>query len=80
MNADQFKSFINQNYPDYNYLLGVGGSSSNPTQEGTIYDTDWQKQSIEILFLQTTILVFPEAYLIKFLPDYLWVIIEQKVL
>jgi iron complex outermembrane receptor protein len=43
MNADQFKSFINQNYPDYNYLLGVGGSASNPTQSGTIYDTDWQK-------------------------------------
>jgi len=43
MNANQFKSFINQNYPDYNYLLGVGGDVLSPNQEGTIYDTDWQK-------------------------------------
>lgn len=43
MNADEFKNFINQNYPTYNYLLGVGGNAANPTQSGTIYNTDWQK-------------------------------------
>jgi iron complex outermembrane receptor protein len=43
MNADEFTKFINQNYPNYSYLLGVGGNSANPTQPGTIYNTDWQK-------------------------------------
>lgn len=44
MNAEQFTSFINTNYPQYNYLLGVGGSETNKTVPGTIYDTDWQKE------------------------------------
>uniref|UniRef100_A0AAU6WUT3 TonB-dependent receptor plug domain-containing protein n=1 Tax=Chryseobacterium endophyticum TaxID=1854762 RepID=A0AAU6WUT3_9FLAO len=43
MDAGEFTSFINQNYPNFNYLLGVGGDPNNKTIPGKIYDTDWQK-------------------------------------
>ncbi|WP_294322295.1 SusC/RagA family TonB-linked outer membrane protein [uncultured Chryseobacterium sp.] len=43
MDASEFTRFINQNYPDFNYLLGVGGDPNNKTVPGKIYNTDWQK-------------------------------------
>jgi len=50
MKSSQFVDFINQNYPLYNFRLGVGGVADNPDTEvneslimGKIYDTDWQR-------------------------------------
>ena len=42
MNSDQFVTFIKEYYPNEAWRLGVGGVSTNPTQTGTIYNTDWQ--------------------------------------
>lgn len=43
MSSDEFVTFINQYYPQYNWRLGVGGNVANPNVAGTIYKTDWQK-------------------------------------
>lgn len=43
MSSSDYVNFINANYPQYNYRLGVGGNVLKPTVTGMIYDTDWQK-------------------------------------
>lgn len=43
MGASNYVNFIEKNYPQYAYRLGVGGDKKNPTVSGQLYDTDWQK-------------------------------------
>lgn len=44
MSSKDFVNYINTNFPQYNWRLGVNGDRDNPTQMGTIYNTNWQDE------------------------------------
>lgn len=43
MDSDNYVRFIQEYFPTYVWRLGVGGTIDNPSEPGTIYNTNWQK-------------------------------------
>ncbi len=44
MDSSHFVDYIKTNFPQFSWRLGVGGDENNPTETGTIYNTNWQDE------------------------------------